>query len=210
MLVADLLDARLRREVALPVGVVVGAADPVADGGAGPVPDPPVEQTAAILVLAGALAGQQPPDGAGGLKVEFTGPLPAVSQSSAAATSPGEPTMLPPGWTTRIRLPSGYGAQVPRRVRAEVVGKPRRLWESLMVASSLASSRRLGTTDRIPQPNRALRTGPARDVVVPTTGRVDGVHSRRLPAFLRHHTVNGGTHRIKHPGSTGHRGGLPG
>jgi hypothetical protein len=47
----------------------------------------------------------------------------AARRPTSAATSAGGPLTAPSGWTT-TSAPSGYNAQVPRPLRASVVGMP--------------------------------------------------------------------------------------
>jgi hypothetical protein len=44
------------------------------------------------------------------------------SWAAGRPTSAAEPLTVPLGWTTRTSGPVGYSAQVPRLLRAEVVG----------------------------------------------------------------------------------------
>src|SRR5918994_242672 len=89
----------------------------------------------------------------------------AVSRSSSAATSAGEPLRRPPGWTTRTSSPSKYSTQVPRSVRAEVVGRPGRVPASRMMASSLELEGVLSPCGYHRQPPPSLSPRPDGDQV---------------------------------------------
>src|SRR5918994_3343561 len=90
----------------------------------------------------------------------------AVSRSSSGATSAGEPLRRPPGWTTRTSSPSKYSTQVPRSVRAEVVGRPGRVPASRMMASSLELEGVLSPCGYHRQPPPSLSSRPDDDAVV--------------------------------------------
>jgi hypothetical protein len=68
--------------------------------------------------MVGAVAGKQVLDGLGCLPVQVA----VAVVGGQAATSAAEPLTVPSRWTTRTSGPVGYSAQVPRLLRAEVVG----------------------------------------------------------------------------------------